>query len=81
VDLGAPDLGPPPPDMGSEDTGPADTGPVDMGPVDMGPDLGPCPMGQATCCGDGIVQANELCETTLPIGHPDRCPVNPRQRL
>ncbi|MCB9660772.1 MAG: hypothetical protein R3B40_05460 [Polyangiales bacterium] len=84
VDMGAPDLGQPDlgspdtgsPDMGEPDSGPPDMGPPDMGPPDMGPDLGPC-NGQPTCCGDGIVQASEECEPGLPIGNPDRCPVNP----
>ena len=76
VDLGPPDLGPPPPDLGPVDSGAPDLGPPDLGPPDMGPDLGPC-NGQPTCCGDGIVQANEECEPGLPIGNPDRCPVNP----
>ena len=77
VDLGPPDLGPPPPDMGPADMGPPDMGPPDLGPPDMGPDLGPCPVGMTTCCGDGIVQANEECEPGLPSGNPDRCPTNP----
>ena len=77
VDLGPPDLGPPPPDMGPADMGPPDMGPPDLGPPDMGPDLGPCPVGMTTCCGDGIVQANEECEPGLPSGNPDRCPPNP----
>jgi hypothetical protein len=75
VDTGPPpmpDLGPPPEDLGPPDEGPPDLGPPDLGP----PDLGPCG-GAATCCGDGIVQANEECEPGLPLGHPDRCPTNP----
>jgi type II secretory pathway pseudopilin PulG len=35
------------------------------------------PVGMTTCCGDGIVQANEECEPGLPSGNPDRCPTNP----
>jgi hypothetical protein len=80
ADLGRPDLGQPP-DLGqvdgggASDLGPPDLGPPDMGP-DLGPDLGPC-NGLPACCGDGIVQGTEQCEPGLPIGHPDRCPVNP----
>lgn len=76
-DLGRPDLGQPLPDLGQPDEGPPDLGPPDEGPPDLGPpDIGPC-NGLPTCCGDGIVQANEECEAGLPAGHPDRCPVNP----
>ena len=75
ADLGRPDLGRPM-DMGNDDTGTPDSGPPDLGPVDMGPDLGPC-NGAPTCCGDNIVQASEECEPGLPVGNPDRCPVNP----
>jgi hypothetical protein len=60
-------------DASGEDAGPPDTGPEDLG----APDMSVCPMGQATCCGDGIIQMNESCDPGIATFSEGRCPIDP----